>query len=135
MQNFCFHFREASRKINPPSANQEPNQEVLYQHSQRCHIRQYIIYLLTQYMNVNLIYFCISVVSYKKQRLIKHVFQFFRNRNGLLILILIICNAQLVPAPVPRCSPLLFINKLPESSNLLSDANPYFPVPPCKFLF
>lgn len=39
----------------------------------------------------------------------------------------------LVPAPVPRCSPLIFINKLAEWSNLKSDSNPYFPVPPCEY--
>ena len=38
---------------------------------------------------------------------------------------------QPTPAPVPRCSPLIIINKLAESSNILSDSNPYFPVPPC----
>jgi hypothetical protein len=37
-----------------------------------------------------------------------------------------------VPAPVPRCSPFIFINKIAESSNLMSDLNPYFPVPPCE---
>ncbi|TRY80534.1 hypothetical protein TCAL_13141 [Tigriopus californicus] len=40
---------------------------------------------------------------------------------------------QPVPAPVPRCSPLIIINKLAESSNVLSDSNPYFPVPPCEY--
>ena len=39
---------------------------------------------------------------------------------------------QPTPAPVPRCSPMIIINKLAESSNILSDSNPYFPVPPCK---
>ena len=37
------------------------------------------------------------------------------------------------PAPVPRCSPLFIINKLAEFNNLMSDSNPYFPVPPCEY--
>ena len=40
---------------------------------------------------------------------------------------------RLVPAPVPRCSPLYKINKLVESTNIFSDSNPYFPVPPCEY--
>nr|XP_040583830.1 uncharacterized protein LOC121132489 [Lepeophtheirus salmonis] len=40
---------------------------------------------------------------------------------------------HLVPAPVPRCSPFIIINKLAEFSNVLSDSNPYFPVPPCEY--
>ena len=36
------------------------------------------------------------------------------------------------PAPVPRCSPFIFINKLAEWTNVWSDSNPYFPVPPCE---
>ncbi|XP_023330235.1 uncharacterized protein LOC111702700 [Eurytemora carolleeae] len=38
-----------------------------------------------------------------------------------------------VPAPVPRCSPFIIINKLAESSNIISDTNPYFPVGPCEY--
>ena len=38
-----------------------------------------------------------------------------------------------VPAPVPRCSPFIFINKLAEWTNIWSDSNPYFPVPPCEY--
>ena len=38
-----------------------------------------------------------------------------------------------VPAPVPRCSPYIIINKLAESSNIISDTNPYFPVGPCEY--
>ena len=37
------------------------------------------------------------------------------------------------PAPVPRCSPFIIINKLAEFNNLMSDSNPYFPVPPCEY--
>ena len=40
---------------------------------------------------------------------------------------------QLAWAPVPRCGPFIFINKLPKSNSLLSDFNPYFPVPPCEY--
>ena len=32
-------------------------------------------------------------------------------------------------APVPRCSPFIIINKIPESTSLGADFNPYFPVP------
>ena len=38
-----------------------------------------------------------------------------------------------VVAPVPRCSPFIIINKVPESMSLTSDMNPYFPVPPCEY--
>lgn len=37
------------------------------------------------------------------------------------------------PAPVPRCSPFIIINKLAEFNNLMSDSNPYFPLPPCEY--
>ena len=40
---------------------------------------------------------------------------------------------QPVPAPVPRCSPFIFINKLAEWTNIWSDSNPYFPLPPCEY--
>ena len=36
-------------------------------------------------------------------------------------------------APVPRCSPFIIINKIPESSNFMNDFNPYFPVPECEY--
>ena len=32
-------------------------------------------------------------------------------------------------APVPRCSPFIIINKIPESTSFGADFNPYFPVP------
>jgi len=48
------------------------------------------------------------------------------------VLVTILVNLTCVPAPVPRCSFFIIINKLSEYSNILSDANPYFPVPPCK---
>jgi len=48
----------------------------------------------------------------------------------ILILILLVSPA---PAPVPRCSPFIFINKLAEWTNVWSDSNPYFPVPPCEY--
>ena len=38
-----------------------------------------------------------------------------------------------VPAPVPRCSPFIIINKLAEFNSIMSDANPYFPLPPCEY--
>ena len=31
--------------------------------------------------------------------------------------------------PVPRCSPFIIINKIPESTSFGADFNPYFPVP------
>ena len=36
-------------------------------------------------------------------------------------------------APVPRCSPFIIINKIPESSNFMNDFNPLFPVPECEY--
>ena len=37
-------------------------------------------------------------------------------------------------APVPRCSPFIIINKIPESTSLGADFNPYFPVPGDPFI-
>ena len=36
-------------------------------------------------------------------------------------------------APVPRCSPFIIINKIPESTSFGADFNPYFPVPGIPF--
>ena len=38
-----------------------------------------------------------------------------------------------VTAPFPPCSPLTFINRVVQSSNLSSDLHPYYPVPPCGY--
>lgn len=40
---------------------------------------------------------------------------------------------QPTPAPVPRCSPFLFINKWAEFNSFWADSNPYFPLPPCEY--
>lgn len=56
----------------------------------------------------------------------------YRSNNARVILLLLLW-APLVPAPVPRCSPLIIINKLAEYNSLMSDSNPYFPVPPCEY--
>eukprot|EP00088_Acartia_fossae_P005459 TRINITY_DN12433_c0_g1_i1.p1 TRINITY_DN12433_c0_g1~~TRINITY_DN12433_c0_g1_i1.p1 ORF type:complete len:191 (-),score=22.64 TRINITY_DN12433_c0_g1_i1:142-714(-) len=50
--------------------------------------------------------------------------------QGILGLIFLIHG---VPAPVPRCSPFIIINKVVEWQNWSSDMNPYFPVPPCEY--
>jgi len=50
-----------------------------------------------------------------------------------LTCLVFLCLPCPVPAPVPRCSPFIFINKLAEWSNIWSDSNPYFPVPPCEY--
>jgi len=34
-------------------------------------------------------------------------------------------------APMPPCSPFILMNKMIESTNLLSDIHPYYPIPPC----
>lgn len=49
------------------------------------------------------------------------------------VTLLVLLWAPLVPAPVPRCSPMIIINKLAEYNSLMSDSNPYFPVPPCEY--
>jgi len=38
-----------------------------------------------------------------------------------------------VLAPVPRCGPFIIINKVPDAVSLISDLNPFFPVPPCEY--
>jgi hypothetical protein len=51
-----------------------------------------------------------------------------------LSLAVVLCIlVQPTPAPVPRCSPYIIINKIVESNNAFSDSNPYFPVPPCEY--
>lgn len=46
---------------------------------------------------------------------------------------LLACLVLPVPAPVPRCSPWIIINKLVEWTSLWSDSNSYFPVGPCEY--
>eukprot|EP00090_Calanus_glacialis_P030044 TRINITY_DN48292_c0_g1_i1.p1 TRINITY_DN48292_c0_g1~~TRINITY_DN48292_c0_g1_i1.p1 ORF type:complete len:163 (+),score=46.38 TRINITY_DN48292_c0_g1_i1:1-489(+) len=47
--------------------------------------------------------------------------------------LLFLLHLHQVFAPVPRCSPLFIINKVPESMSLTSDMNPYFPVAECEY--
>lgn len=47
--------------------------------------------------------------------------------------VLLCLYVQPTPAPVPRCSPYIIINKLVESNSWTSDSNAYFPVPPCEY--
>jgi len=55
------------------------------------------------------------------------------NKSLASLVLVLFLHVDLVPAPVPRCSPFIFINKLAEFSNVLSDSNPYFPLPPCEY--
>lgn len=48
-------------------------------------------------------------------------------------LIFLCCLIVPVPAPVPRCSPWIIINKLVEWTSLWSDSNAYFPIGPCEY--
>nr|ALS04997.1 hypothetical protein [Calanus sinicus] len=54
-------------------------------------------------------------------------------KQGYLFSLLFLLHLQQVFAPVPRCSPLIIINKVPESMSLTSDMNPYFPVAECEY--
>ena len=47
--------------------------------------------------------------------------------------VVLLTSLPLVPAPVPRCSPFIIINKLVEWTSLWSDSNSYFPVGPCEY--
>ena len=38
-----------------------------------------------------------------------------------------------VVAPLPPCTPFLWVNKMVESNNWSSDMNPYYPVKPCPY--
>ena len=49
------------------------------------------------------------------------------------VLFLLLVSVPRVPAPVPRCSPFIIINKVVEWNSIFSDSNPYFPVPPCEY--
>jgi len=49
------------------------------------------------------------------------------------VLLVLLTSLPLVPAPVPRCSPFIIINKLVEWTSLWSDSNSYFPVGPCEY--
>ena len=55
---------------------------------------------------------------------------YFVKATFLLLLVLLV---KQVPAPVPRCSPWIIINKLVEWNSLWSDSNAYFPVGPCEY--
>ena len=64
------------------------------------------------------------------------IFKFFQKTISIAMRrLLALCSCVLVflvqtsYAPVPRCSPFIIINKIPESSNFMNDFNPYFPVP------
>ena len=53
---------------------------------------------------------------------------------AIVVLSVFIClQVKTVFAPVPRCSPFIIINKIPESNSLSADFNPYFPVPECEY--
>lgn len=49
------------------------------------------------------------------------------------LLVLLLHFVPPVPAPVPRCSPFIIINKLVEWTSLWSDSNAQFPVGPCEY--
>jgi len=57
----------------------------------------------------------------------------YRVMRPRVLVVLVLCLATPVPAPVPRCSPLIIINKLVEFASIWSDNNSYFPVPPCEY--
>ena len=40
---------------------------------------------------------------------------------------------ETVIAPLPPCTPFLWVNKMVESNNWSSDMNPYYPVKPCPY--
>jgi len=50
-----------------------------------------------------------------------------------LVWALLLSSLPCIPAPVPRCSPFIIINKLVEWTSLWSDSNGYFPVGPCEY--
>merc|ERR1719187_3064635 len=52
----------------------------------------------------------------------------------IAVLSVLIClQVKTVFAPVPRCSPFIIINKVPESNSFSEDFSPYFPVPECEY--
>ena len=53
------------------------------------------------------------------------------NISAAVLVVLFLANVSF--APVPRCSPFIIINKIPESTSLGADFNPYFPVPECEY--
>jgi len=55
------------------------------------------------------------------------------HQSATIFVLVLLCLPAPTPAPVPRCSPFIFINKLAEWTNIWSDSNPYFPVPPCEY--
>jgi len=50
-----------------------------------------------------------------------------------LVWAFLLISLPCIPAPVPRCSPFIIINKLVEWTSLWSDSNSYFPVGPCEY--
>ena len=62
-----------------------------------------------------------------------YIRQLTLKKTWCFLLQVLICFPQPTPAPVPRCSPFLFINKWAEFNSFWSDSNPYFPLPPCEY--
>ena len=48
--------------------------------------------------------------------------------NGLLLTLV-----SSVTAPLPPCTPFLWLNKFVESNNWSSDMSPFYPIEPCPF--
>ena len=70
--------------------------------------------------------------GHKRDTELTIVFIIYIFHHYLLLQVLMLLP-QPTPAPVPRCSPFIIINKLAEFNNLMSDSNPYFPMPPCEY--
>jgi hypothetical protein len=57
----------------------------------------------------------------------------FASRHQLVGLIALMAFFGSVVAPLPPCTPHLWLNKMVESNNWSSDMNPYYPVKPCPY--
>ena len=59
--------------------------------------------------------------------------RFFSFQKWAIVVFLLAFHCPGSYAPLPPCTPFLFVNKLVESNNWSSDMNPYYPVRPCPY--
>ena len=113
------------------------------------HLLLYVIYIIrsqsvelvvaiqTMSFRIILCVFCrfrfcqFKVVIFKDKILNTYLFLFLQ--SWVVVVFLLAVNCPSSYAPLPPCTPFLFINKMVESNNWSSDMNPYYPVKPCPY--
>ena len=73
------------------------------------------------------------MVNQNTPRLVLFNILLFPFQRWLIVAFLLAIYCPCSYAPLPPCTPFLFINKMVESNNWSSDMNPYYPVRPCPY--